>query len=455
MSKSTDILLERIRGGQELANGEKLNLIIGLSIPSILAQISTVLMFFIDASMVGHLGTAASASIGLIESTTWLMGSLMSAVSTGFSVQVAHFVGANDFVKARAVFRHALICGIGFSLLMLLTGVIIHRPLPVWLGGGSEIVGNASLYFLIYSLTLPFVILFFMCAAMLRCAGDMKTPSLMSVASCVLDVAFNYLFIYILKLGVVGAAIGTASSFLLTSFVMAYMAIVRSKILALRQDRMPFVWVWDYVRNACKISIPIAVQSALMSGAQIVSTLIVAPLGNVAIAAHSFAVTVESVCYMPGYGIGDAATTLVGQTFGANRMDLCRNFAMMTIGLGMAVMAVMGCVMYFFAPEMMNVLSPVAEVQQLGAVCLRIEAFAEPLFAASIVAYSVCVGAGDTLKPALINLATMWLIRLTLAWQLAKTMGLKGVWTAMAIELSVRGLLFLVRIYRGKWTKRV
>ena len=102
-------MLEKIRMGNAMTMHEKLRLIVDLSVPSILAQITTVLMFFIDAAMVGHLGAAASASIGLIESTTWLMGSVMGAVSTGFSVQVAHFIGANDFVRARQVFRHALV----------------------------------------------------------------------------------------------------------------------------------------------------------------------------------------------------------------------------------------------------------------------------------------------------------------------------------------------------------
>ena len=79
-SKKTEYLMESIRSGRTMARSEKLNLIVGLSIPSMLAQISTVLMFFIDASMVGHLGAEASASIGLIESTTWLVGSLLSAL---------------------------------------------------------------------------------------------------------------------------------------------------------------------------------------------------------------------------------------------------------------------------------------------------------------------------------------------------------------------------------------
>ena len=445
--------MESIREGRPMGGGEKLNLIVGLSIPSMLAQISTVMMFFIDASMVGHLGAEASASIGLVESTTWLIGSLLGAVATGFSVQVAHFIGANDFFKARQVFRHGLICGLLFALFVTLVGVAIHAHLPLWLGGGEDIASNASKYFLIYCLTLPFVYLYHTSEMMLKSAGNMHTPSVMAVLICICDVVFNYLFIYILKMGVVGAACGTAAAYVFIALPNLWLAACQNEILNLRQDHVRFHWVKDYLRSACKISIPIAIQNILMSGAQIVSTMIVAPLGNIAIAAHSFAITAESLCYMPGYGIGDAATTLVGQTHGAGRMDLCKNFAYMTVGLGMAVMALMGVVMYIFAPEMIGVLSPVDTIRELGTTCLRIEAFAEPFFAASIVTYSVCVGAGDTFKPAAINLGTMWLVRLTLAYALSKSYGLEGVWMAMAIELTFRGILFLIRLGRGTWMK--
>ena len=452
-SKKTEYLMESIRSGRAMVRSEKLNLIVGLSIPSMLAQISTVMMFFIDASMVGHLGAEASASIGLIESTTWLVGSLLSAAATGFSVQVAHFIGANDFVKARQVFRHALICGLAFSVFLSLIGVGIHLHLPYWLGGGADIASASSGYFLIYSLVLPFVYLYHTSEMMLKSAGNMHTPSVMAVLVCICDVIFNYIFIYICKLGVVGAAMGTALAYICISLPNLYLSACKNRMLNLRQDHVRFHWVKEYVQRACKISIPIAIQNILMSGAQIVSTMIVAPLGNIAIAAHSFAITAESLCYMPGYGIGDAATTLVGQTHGAGRIDLCKNFAYMTVGLGMLVMALMGVIMYVFAPEMIGVLSPVEAIRQLGTTCLRIEAFAEPFFAASIVTYCVCVGAGDTFKPAAINLGTMWLVRLTLAYGLSKSYGLEGVWIAMATELTSRGVLFLIRLFRGSWMK--
>lgn len=454
-SKKSDILLAKIRNGAQLTGREKLELIVELSIPSMLAQITTVMMFFIDAAMVGHLGAAASASIGLVETTTWLMGSILSAVSLGFSVQVAHFIGANDFTRARQVFRHALVCGVAFSVLMALVGASIHHPLPYWLGGKDDIAPMSSGYFLIFSLTLPAVLLFHLMSAMLKSAGEMRVPSLLSIMMCGLDVVFNYLFIYVLKLGVIGAALGTMSAYFFTVIPMAWQAIYKNKIIALRLDRTPFVWMGSYVRNAVKISFPVAVQNILMGSAQVVSTLIVAPLGNVAIAANSFAITAESLCYMPGYGVGDAATTLVGQTYGAGRSDLCKNFAHLTIGVGMLVMAFMGVVMFVFAPEMIGFLSPVEEIRQLGAMVLRIEAFAEPFFAAAIVSYAVCVASGDTLKPAAMSLFSMWCVRLTLAYVLAQSYGLRGVWVAMATELTFRGTIFLLRIRRGSWLKGI
>jgi len=453
MARKSDILLAYIREGKAMTTTDKLSLIGLLSVPSILAQMTSVLMYYIDAMMVGRLGTGPSASIGLMESSTWLFASMTGAASMGFSVQAAPFVGANDFRKARDVFRHGLICTFILSVLIAVAGLAIAGRLPYWLRAGADIAPDASVYFAIFMWVIPFYQLANLCGAMLKSSGDMRVPSATSILMCTLDVLFNYIFIYQCHLGVRGAAYGTAAAIIVAAVLQAYFAIFRNPILALRQDRGPFVWVPAYLRQALKIASPIALQSFLMSGAQIISTRIVAPLGNACIAAHSFAITAESLCYMPGHGIGDAATTLVGQCTGARRRDLCRNFAVMTVMTGMVVMALMGALMYVFAPEMIGFLTPVEEIRQLGVQSLRIEAFAEPFFAAAIVTYSVCVGAGDTLRPTLINLGSMWCVRLTLAAFLARDYGLAGVWTAMAIELTFRGTLFLVRLFRGKWMK--
>ncbi len=444
-----------IRNGQEMTGGQKLNLIYQLSIPSILAQITSVMMFFIDQAMVGRIGVEAAAACGLVESSTWLCGSMTSAASMGFSVQVAHFIGANDFKKARSVFRHGLIITLLFSILIETVGLLISGRLPFWLGGGADIAGNATIYFAVFMLVMPFFQLSNLSGSMLKCSGNMRIPSIMSVMMCVLDVVFNYIFIFVFHLGVLGVAIGTGLAIVIGGSVQAYYAVCKSDMLSLVKRMEKFVLNWDYIRNALKISAPMAAQSILMSGAQIVSTMIVAPLGNISIAANTFAITAESLCYMPGYGIGEAATTLIGQSIGAGRRELCKSFSRMAVFSGMIVMALMGAVMYVTAPQLMAIMTPEQAIVDLGAAVLRIEAFAEPMFAASIVCYSVFVGAGDTFKPALMNLCSMWFVRLSLAALLARDYGLRGVWTAMAIELIFRGSIFLWRMFRGKWMKQI
>ena len=452
--KNSELLLSYIREGRTMTQREKLWLIVSLSIPSILAQISATVMFFIDASMVGHLGAKASAAIGIVETSGWLMGGLASAANMGFSVQVAHFIGASDFEAARRVLRQSLVCCTIWAVMISLTSVIIAPFLPYWMGGSADIARDASLYFAIFGVAGLFFQMEGLAGSMLKCSGNMKIPSLLNIGMCVMDVGFNYLFIYILGLGVVGAAIGTGVAMLITAGLMLYFLLVKSKMLSLVGRPGSFKPKEDTVRTAIKIGAPMGFQHLLMGGAYVVSTMIVAPLGTIAIAAHSLAITVESLCYMPGYGIAEAATTLVGQGIGAGQKLLTRSFAFMSVGLGISVMTLMGLLMWTFAPELMALMSPVEEVITQGTQVLRIEAWAEPMFAAAIVANGVFIGAGDTMIPAIMSLGSMWAVRLTLAATLAPRYGLKGVWTAMAIELTFRGSIFLTRLFKGGWADK-
>ena len=454
MTGTKDILLGQIRGGGTLTGGQQLKLCLLLSYPAIIAQLSTVLMQYIDTSMVGHLGAAAGASIGLVSTCMWLLGGFCGACSSGFSVQMAHLIGANDFKSAREVFRQALVSALVFSGVIAAIGMAVAGPLPHWLGGGPDIVSDASKYFFIVAACVPLMQIDWLCASMLQVSGNMKVPSYLNIGMCVMDVCFNYLFIYVLDMGVVGAAIGTGLAELITALAMLYFAAVRSPELNLLQDRGSFRPTPKVLEKAAGIGGPMALQNILIRGGYIASTVIVAPLGTIAIAANSFAITAESFCYMPGYGIADAATALVGQSVGAGRKELARRFAWITTGLGMAIMGFLAVLMYVFAPQLMGMLSPDAEVIGLGARVLRIEAFAELGYAASIVAYGACVGAGDTKWPSVMNFTSMWLVRIIPAFFLVKIYGLVGFWIAMAVELTFRGAIFLIRLARGKWLER-
>lgn len=460
--------IKQIQNGEKLTFGDQISLTAKLALPAIVAQLSSILMQYIDASMVGQLGADDAAAIGLVSTSLWLFWGICSAMTMGFSVQVAHKVGAKDFEGARRVLRQGVTASLVFSAIVALIGICVAFPLPHWLGGVDAICSKSTSYFLIFVAALPFLTINFLASGMLRCVGDMKTPGMLYVLMAIMDVVFNFVLIFPTHhislwgmnlvipgadLGVIGAALGTVIAEIITALLMNYFLMFRQPDLRIVGERGSYRPDATILRKALKISAPMTMEHAVICGAQIAVTVIVAPLGVVAIAANAFAITAESLCYMPGYGIGDAATTLVGQSHGAGRRNLVKRFGYITVGLGVVVMSVMGVVMWLAAPFMMNLMTPVEEIRTLGTEILRIEAWAEPMFAASIVAYGVFVGVGDTMLPAFMNFGSIWLVRLPLAALLAPSFGLKGVWMAMCAELCFRGLIFLARLVSGKWNK--
>ncbi len=449
-----DLLLEKLRGGEPLLRREQLKLAWLLGLPAMLAQLGTIIMEYIDAGMVGRLGSEQAASIGLVATSTWIFGGFCFANSSGFSVQVSQLIGSRNYAKARAVMRKGFLSVLGFSLVLSFLGLLISPFLPHWLGGDAEICADASAYFAIFCAFLPVMQIAVTSCSMLQASGNMKIPSIVEVSACILDVGLNYLFIYVLDMGVKGAALGTGLATMIThAFALWYLFIVCPELNIL-QDSGSWIPDRESLKAAFGISGPMWLQNIISRGAYVMSTVIVAPLGTIAIAANSFAITAESFCYMPGYGLSDAATSLVGQSIGAKRKELARQFAYITTGLAATLMTGAGILMYIFAPQMMGVLTNDPEVIALGVKVLRIEAFAETLYAVSIIGYGSCVGAGDTMVPMILNFASMWVVRIGLAFILTPKLGLAGYWIAMCIELNVRGIIFFLRIRGKRWMKK-
>lgn len=464
---SSEKLLKDMISGKSMTASQQIGLTVRLSIPAILAQISSIVMQYIDASMVGRLGANASGAIGLVSSTTWLFGGLCIAVTTGFTVQIAQAVGAGEDKSARNIMKQGLIIALCISVILALIAAVISTPLPRWLGGEAAIQKMASQYFLVYMLGLPALQMNSIAGGMHQSSGNMRLPGILNVMCCVMDVFFNMLFIFQtrsvqinsitftmpgLDLGVAGAALGTITAEAVTCAIMVTALLWKNKTLHLRKgEHLRFHR--DILVKAVKIGAPVGLEQMVMCSAYVMSTRIVSPLGTIAIAANSFAVTAESFCYMPGYGVQAAATTLVGQCVGAGQKQLSRRMAWITMGLGVSVMTVGGVLMYIAAPAMIGVLTPNEEIRNLGAAVLRIEAFAEPFYAASIVASGALRGAGDTLVPSCMNFASMWCVRIPLAAILAPRVGLYGVWIAMCVELCFRGILFTTRLKRERWMR--
>jgi len=464
----TNALLSRMRGGDELSRKEKVTLAWHLSMPSILSQLTNIAMQYIDAAMVGHLGSNEAAAIGLVASATWLFGGVSQSMNNGFTIQTAQYIGAGENKRARDILWQSFFAMFFYSAMIALIGIGLSGPLPSMLGGDPAIKGMATTYFRIYSAAIPISTMGALFGTMIQVSGNMKTPGILYSCMCILDVIYNYFFIFSAReitlgsikiiapgagLGVAGAAIGTGMAQLTVALIMLYWLLKRTPALHLKKGEKHRFSARD-LKKAGGLALPIVFERMVVSGAMVLITKIVAPLGVVAIAANSFSVTVESLCYMPGYGVEDASTTIIGQCIGAGRKKTAVSFGKIVILFGMILMTVTGALMFIFAPWMIGIMTRDKAICDLSVQVLRIEAFAEPLFAASIVAAGVLRGAGDTFVPSIMNFASLWLVRLPLSAFLAPRFGLRGVWIAMATELCVRGIIFLVRFAGGKWVDK-
>lgn len=464
MSITLEQLSAKMRQGEQVPLRQTAQIVLTLSIPSILQQIVVTAMEYIDAAMVGHIGASATASIGIVSSSTWLLHGILVGLYNAFSIQIAQYLGADRQQDARGVLRQAMLFNLAAGLAAAAFGIGISGHLPGWLGADVSLQANASAYFAIWSAALPFTMAMGMYTSMLRASGDALTPGLISVLVCVLDAIFNFFLINPTRtlwgitvwgagLGVPGAALGTALATVVGGLLALCILLFREGPLCIHK---PGSWkiTRACIRNLGKVGVPLAAERAALSSAQVLQVRIVSQLGTVAIAANSLGVSAEGLCYMAGYGIQGAAIALIGQAVGAHRKDMAKRFAWLCTLMGMGIMTLTGAGLFAFAPALMSIFTADAAVIALGARVLRIEAFAEPMFGASIVASGAMQGAGDSTACFVLNLVSMWGIRLTLAFLLAPRFGLVGVWGAMCFELCVRGLLFLIRLARGKWLEK-
>lgn len=438
-----------------------------LAWPAIIEQIMLSMVQYVDTAMVGAIGAEATAAVGITSSSMWLINGVLSASGAGFSVLVAQYIGSGNFEKCRQVIRQAVLCtgllGFCFSLFCQL----IARPLPLLLGAEPHIAENATGYFRIITSVLMLQMGSAVFSAILRCAGDTRTPMILNLSTNLLNILLNTFFIFGpsahetpfgtlrlpgLGLGVQGAALASAIS-MGTVGILLLLAIFRQPgelRIHLRESWRLKGAIW---REAAHYAIPVVIEHATVTFGQIVFTAMVSRLGTVALAAHTLAVSAESITYLPATGISYAATTLVGQAKGAKLRGEAEHFARITMWMGIGLLGLTGLLLFFFSGPLVSIFTRDAAVIALGAGVLRIEALAEPFFGAKIVLSGAMRGAGDVRFSLYAGLASMWLVRLTVAYLMAFVfhLGLYGIWCGMAADITVNGLLLLWRFRSGRW----
>ncbi len=439
-----------------------------LAWPTIVEQILQTAVNYVDTAMVGSMGTTSTAAIGVCTSTIWLIMGVMNAAGVGYSVMVARRIGEGNTEEARTTIRQAMLAvlAIGLSLTAIVE-LIVAPNLPIWLGADEAVRPLSVAYFRVIGGAYLFNTALIVSSNIIRCMGDTKTPLKYNIMTNIINVVGNFLLIYPTRqltvfdvtftmpgagLGVTGAALATAlaTAFSATCLTLTLFRRKGPLQIHLHEDYRPRM---DIIKQAIHLGVPSFLERATISVGQICTTAMITGLGTAAVAAHQLANTGESLCYMPIFGFSIAATTLVAQNLGAGEKERAYQQGRLSIWMAVAVMCSTSAVMFFFAPNIIDIFSNDANVISLGARVLRIEVFAEPFFAIGSVVGGVLRGAGDTKWPFYISLAGMWLLRVPVAFLLINVFawGLEAVWVGMALDLILRGLISLWRFEKRGW----
>lgn len=432
--------------------------VLQLSWPAVIEFSLVTLIGVANMIMVGRCGATSVAAIGICNQPLFLAQAIFQALTVGSTAIVARHIGAGEFGQASDAARQSVVLTLLLSVFATAPFLLWGRQIVLWMGAKPEVVPLATDYIRIVGAGNVFTVMGIVISAILRGAGDTRTPMSVNSISNVINVAVGLVLIFgylgFPALGVAGAAWGAfiarAAGALL--FLWALYGGRSALPLTLRQSHRV---TWPLVKRILNVGLPAAVEQFVMRGGQLFFSRLIASLGTLATAAHQIAVNAESLAYTPAQALGVAATTLVGQNLGAGQPDTAERSGRETLRIGLTIMIVMGVIVFIFTDPILRLYTNDTEVIGMARSCMRLFALALPGMAIYFVLVGGLRGAGDTRWPLYISIAGIWCIRLAIGNLLAIRLGLglNGAWIAMVLDHWTRGLVCYYRFRSGDWKR--
>ena len=423
--------------------------LVTLSIPTILEEMLATLLQYVDTAMVGKLGENATAAVSVTTTVTWLIGSVCSALGIAALSLISKAVGSGDKERIRRISSHVLLLAVGCGVIVGGMAMLLSPYIPLWMGAEEAIQKQASVYFFIISMPMVFRACNSILGASIRATKDTRTPMFINLSANVLNVVLNYLLIYTLGLGVMGAAVASAVSYALSGCCM---------FVAYRKNGL-LHWEWKNFRpdgvilaDCARLSIPVLATNVVSCLGYVVFASLVTGMGTTVFAAHSIAVTAETIFYIPGYGLRTATSTLVGISLGEGNRRKFEHVSMLSVFLTMGMMVFSGMVLYLTAYPLMCLFTNSEQVAVIGADMLRLVAFSEPFFGLMVVMEGIYYGLGRTRYTFWVTTVSMWGVRILFTWLCVEIwhQGLTQVWYCMIADNVCKAILLVLPVLSVK-----
>ncbi len=440
--------------------------IFALAWPTMLEQLLSTAVQYVDTAMVGALGTTATAAVGSTTTVNWLVGSTMSAVGVGFLAFVSQSLGRGDTESARRASSQAVLAVLAVGSLFTVLTLSLSPVIPTLMQVDESARELASQYFFILYIPIMARCASIIFGTLLRAAGDTKTPMRVGLIVNAINVILNFFFIYPTRekeffslkilipgagLGVIGAAIASAVAFLVGGVLITVALFKHTSLSPIGQSFRPNKAI---LFPCLRVALPNALQRFTTSLGYVVFAAMVNSLGEISTAAHTVANTVESAFYIPGYGMQTAAATLAGGAYGARDKKRLSELSKMALFIEIILMTLSGLLLFITAPFMVSIFTKDAAVILLGTTVLRMVALSEPFFGFSIIIEGMMQGMGKTVLPFITNAVGMWAVRIVGTFLAISFLGgdLTSAWGFMILHNVCLFLVYLIMFISGSWS---
>lgn len=461
MKKLWDYFWIAVKGEEkDFTSGSLERALFLLSIPVVLEMSMEAFFAIFDAFYISLLDNEEYlATIGLTETTLFIIVSLALGISMAATAVVSRRIGEKDPEAAADAAVQAIFIAIAFSVIIGFLGYFYTEDLLRLLGGSEELIRQGAGYTRIMLVFNVVLMLLYAINAIFRGAGDasiaMRTLILANGLNIFLDPCLIFGWGPFPRLGFEGAAIATCIGRGIGVMYQLYFLFFGKGLIRVTTKNIKLIWAT--IKKLLVLTGGAAGQHLLTSGSWLLMITIVASFGTKILAAYTISFRIIAFTILPAWGVAMAAATLVGQNLGAGDADRAEKTAWKAAWYNMILLGIISVVCIIFAPQLIKIFSQDQEVIKYGVLALRIIFAGYVFYAYEMVIGQAFNGAGDTYTPTFLNFIAFWIIQIPLAYFLSTytTMGSIGVFWAIAISSIILSLMAIYIFKKGKWKLKV
>lgn len=438
---------------RDLTQGSVSRQIFSFALPMVLGNVFQQLYSIVDSVVVGKfIGKEALAAVGSSFPVIYVLIAMVIGIGSGASVVISQYFGAREMDKVKRAVSTIFIFLFFASIAVTILGVSLSNPLFRLIGVPENVFEDATVYFRIYVAGQIFFFGYNGVTSVLRGLGDSRTPLYFTILATLTNITLDFVFVLVFDMGIKGVALATIIAHG-TAFISAAIYLNRKhEIISFKLKEM--VFDRTLFNQSLRIGLPTGFQQTVVAIGMAALINIVSQFGTSVLAAYTVASRIDAIASMPAMIFGSALSSFVGQNVGGGFMDRVNKGHTATIIMAGGISVAVTILVFFFDDQLMQLFTKDPDVISVGKQYLHIVCSFYIIFATMFTYHGLFRGAGDTLVPMFITLASLWIARVPLAWLLSNAWGEKGIWWAIPVSWALGLLLSILYHKFGSWRKK-